>query len=177
MAMAVDVFHAQITDTRMEVTDLVLKLRMMLLTHETTWALLRPEEWTDVVRDGDEIRMGRRDVGPGPFVIFKYPTQSDIIHRNEHNVKCVTMLLPKTCEVSYAQIGLERRGLNHPTYIKEIKTSILIEFGFDQYARFNLARILGAGSKAARIPPAQWSTAIRQFAKEDPSCQILIQKY
>ena len=55
-AMAVNVFHAQITDTRMEVTDLVLKLRMKLSTHKTTWALLRPEEWTDVVPDGDENR-------------------------------------------------------------------------------------------------------------------------
>jgi len=58
------------------------------------------------------------EVGPGPFVIFKYIIEYDIQHQREYNTKYVTMLLPKTWEVSYAQIGHERRGLNHPTYIK-----------------------------------------------------------
>ena len=70
--MAFDVFHGQVMDTWIEVTDLVLKLRMKLSTHETTWALLHPREWMDVVRDGDEIRLECREVCPGPLIIFKY---------------------------------------------------------------------------------------------------------
>ena len=167
-ATAIDVFHAQITDTRMDVTDLVLKLRMKMSTHQTTWALLCPQEWTDVVRDGDEIQLGRREVSPGPLITFKYYNKG----------KYVLMLLPNTCEVSYVQMGSERLALNHPTYIKELKANIRSEFGLSRNVEFKLSHALGYGNSlyVAKIPPAQWLTVIRQLAKENPSCEILIQK-
>jgi len=152
----------------MDVADLVLKLRMKLSTHETTWALLCPQEWTDVVRDGDEIQLGRREVSPGPLITFKYYNKS----------KYVLMLLPNTCEVSYVQMGSERLGLNHPTYIKELKANIRSEFGLSQNVEFTLSVVprYGDGLYVPKIPPAQWLTVIRQLAKENPSYQILIHK-
>jgi len=56
--MAIDSFHTHITSAGTPVQDLVLKLGMKSLSGEITWSLLRPEQWTDIVRDGDEIRLG-----------------------------------------------------------------------------------------------------------------------
>jgi hypothetical protein len=178
-AMAVDAFHAEITDAGMDVSDLVLKLGMKSLAYETTWALLRPEQWTDIVRDGDEIRLGRRGgaevidlYGPGPLVTFKH-----LIGYNTGKIyKYVTMLLPKTCEVSHVEIGSERLGLNHPTYIKELDTIIRSEFELSRRDKFDLARVLGDGVKVAQIPPVQWLTVIRQLVKENPSREILVER-
>ena len=110
--MAKDVFWAQIAmDGRFSSSfeHLVLKLGVKLSTHETAWALLRPEEWTDVVRDGDEIRLGGFDVDPGPLIIFKHIMDCDA-HKRDYICKYVTMLLPDKCVVSYVQIGRERLG-------------------------------------------------------------------
>jgi len=57
MAMAVDSFHAQITSSGTAIKDLVLKLGMKALSGAIIWVPLRSERWTDIVRDGDEIRL------------------------------------------------------------------------------------------------------------------------
>ena len=74
--------------------------------------------------------------------------------------------------MSSVQIRRERLGLNHPTYIKELKASIHNEFKFSQNAEFDLARVLRDG--IPKIPDAQWSTVIHQLAKENPFFEILI---
>jgi len=101
--MAVDTFHNQITAAWMEVTDLVLKLGMKSLEGVITWALLRPEQWTDIVRDGDEIRVG----GSGadvtglndqrPLVTFQCRS------RGSGEFEYTGILLPKTGKVSNLQ--------------------------------------------------------------------------
>jgi len=57
MAMAVDSFHTQITSSGTAIKDLVLKLGMKALSGAIIWVPLRSERWTDIVRDGDEIRL------------------------------------------------------------------------------------------------------------------------
>jgi hypothetical protein len=101
MAMAVDAFHTQIASAETPVQDLVLMLGMKSLSGEITWALLLSERWRDIVRDGDEIRLGTRPdaevagVGErGPLVTFRY-----------YDSRYMTIFLPKTCEVSYVQSG------------------------------------------------------------------------
>jgi len=105
MAMAIDSFHTQIKSAGIPVQDFVLKLGMKSLSGEITWAPLRPEQWADIVSNGDEIRVGGSGVeadGPGPVIVFgliegysgsHFPTTS----------KHITVVLPKTREVNHTQ--------------------------------------------------------------------------
>ena len=104
--MAIDSFHTHITSAGTPGQDLVLKLGMKSLSGEITWSLLRPEQWTDIVRDGDEIRLGDGSVpdisdlhGPSPIITLMGPKIDP--HTKTKNSKFVTTLLPKTCEVSW----------------------------------------------------------------------------
>ena len=107
MAMAIDSFHTQITSAGTPVQDIVLKLGMKSLSGEITWALLRPEQWTDIVCNGDEIRVGGRGAevvdpdGPVPLIIFGLAR-----YYNDYEPavsKYITVVLPKTHEVNYIQ--------------------------------------------------------------------------
>jgi hypothetical protein len=101
MAMAVDAFHVQIAAQGTEVTDLVLKLGMKSSSGPMAWAPLRPEQWTDIIRDGDEIQLGSgsaEDMGlniPGPLISFRCRK----IDTTPKKYNYITILLPKTCEV------------------------------------------------------------------------------
>ena len=104
--MAIDVFHTQIDSKKIDVEDLVLRLGMKSSSGVVTWAPLRPKQWSDIVRDGDEIRVGGNDeeisglYDPIPLVTFKkYPAG-----------RSVTMLLPQTTEVSFGLISNWRKG-------------------------------------------------------------------
>ena len=104
--MALDAFHTQIMASGTKVTDLVLKLGMKSLAGVITWGLLRPEQWTDIVRDGDEIRVGGSGIesvgldATGPLVIF---------YRDGWDSRM--MLLPRTCEVS--DLKMEHRVIGY----------------------------------------------------------------
>jgi len=80
--MAIDLFHTQIASTP-TLQDLVLKLGMRTLCGEITWVPLPPEEWTDLVCNGDDIRLGSSgaegaDLYDPPLVInFKRYTGPD----------------------------------------------------------------------------------------------------
>lgn len=108
MAMAIDSFHTQIKSDRTPVQDLVLKLGMKLLSGEITWSSLRPEQWADVVRDGDEIRLGGGGAeisslyGPSPLITLNRSVYN--VHGAVNSSQIITTVLPKTCEVSYIQI-------------------------------------------------------------------------
>jgi hypothetical protein len=113
LAMALKAFSAQIPSA--STPDLVLKLAMESSSGTIAWALVDSEQWTDVVRDGDEIRLGcsgagsevagRRD--PGPLVTFRASdTQTGRI---------LKMFLPETYEVS---CGERPVGMCHVTFIK-----------------------------------------------------------
>src|SRR5437016_5384458 len=103
MAMAIDAFQPQIVSTGTAVEDLVLKLGMKTASGGVAWVPLRPERWTEVVRDGDEIwlqlgsggadAVGLRD--PGPLITFLY-----FVNRVRYST---TIFLPKTFEVSYIE--------------------------------------------------------------------------
>lgn len=77
MAMAVDAFHIQIAAQGTEVKDLVLKLGMKSSSGPIAWAPLRPEQWTEIVRDRDEIQVGNGSAevldshDPGPLITFR----------------------------------------------------------------------------------------------------------
>ena len=92
--MAVDAFHTQIERTGASVEELVLKLGMRSLSGEISWALLRSERWSNIVRDGDEIRL-------------EGSTEASGLHGRRITIKrpagegYITMFLPKTYEVSY----------------------------------------------------------------------------
>ena len=109
--MAVDAFQPQIVSTGTEVEDLVLRLGMKTASGGVTWVPLRPERWTDIVRDGDEIWLqlgsdGAEVVGlrdPGPLITFRYS-----VNGCQYST---TIILPKTYEVSYIEDG-ERDPLN-----------------------------------------------------------------
>ena len=101
MAMAVDAFHVQIAAQGTEVTDLVLKLGMKSSSGPMAWAPLRPEQWTDIIRDSDEVQLGSgsaEDMGlyiPGPLVSFRCRK----IDATQKKYNYITMLLPRNCEV------------------------------------------------------------------------------
>jgi len=103
--MAIDSFHTHITSAGTPVQDLVLKLGTKALSGEVTWSLLRPEQWTDIVRDGDEIRLGGDGVdfsdfhGPNPIITLKRISYYDL-RSGWTQYKYVTTLLPKTYEVN-----------------------------------------------------------------------------
>jgi hypothetical protein len=97
MAIAVDMFHADIGSPRIDVNELGLKLQTKFQ-GETVWATLRPEQWPVIVHDGDTIRVeGKRaKVLSGdqrPIVIFNLSAN--------HNR--VAALLPQSHEVSHTQ--------------------------------------------------------------------------
>jgi len=103
MAMAVDAFHGQIAAQGFQVTDLVLKLGMKSSSRSMAWAPLRPEQWTDIIRDGDEIQLGSgsaEDMGLGPVISFKCQDINATATRKKAKYITITMLLPRTCEVS-----------------------------------------------------------------------------
>lgn len=78
--MAVDSFHIQISSAGTAVQDLVLKLGMKSSSGPVAWASLRPEQWIDIIRDGDEIQLGLGDGAKvvagsndlAPLITFKY---------------------------------------------------------------------------------------------------------
>lgn len=109
--MAIDSFHAQITSAGTPVEEVVLKLGMKSFSGEISWAAVRPEQWTDVVHKGDEIRVGGDGTelnGIGPLITFQ--------RRMGHGVsEYVTMLLPKTSQVSYAMFKPETLTSDNPT--------------------------------------------------------------
>ena len=98
--MALKAFSIQIPSAGTPVRELVLKLGVKSSSGTVVWALLGSEKWTDVVRDGDEIRLegsgasgeiaGERD--PGPIVTF--------LMRDSQMGKSLKMFLPETYEVS-----------------------------------------------------------------------------
>jgi hypothetical protein len=98
MARAVDAFSAQIMETQ----DLILKLGMKTLSGNVAWTPLHPEQWTEIVRDGDEIRIGNIAAeaegvhldAPSPVAIFTYENPLTGTHR-------ANVLLPKTYRVSH----------------------------------------------------------------------------
>ncbi|KIM36948.1 hypothetical protein M413DRAFT_31337 [Hebeloma cylindrosporum] len=95
MAMAIDAFHVQIVAEEMAITELILKLGMKTSSGSVAWAPLRPDQWTDVVRDGDEIRLGSSRIvcsHPAPLIAFKC-WRLDI-----KSYSCITLLLPTTSE-------------------------------------------------------------------------------
>ena len=107
MAMAVNSFHTPIASDDTPVQDLVLKLGIKSLSGQITWSLLRPEQWTDIVCDGDGIWLvgSGMDIsdfhGPSPIITLKRFLAYDRDSRSKV-YKYVTMLLPSTCEVSYS---------------------------------------------------------------------------
>jgi len=95
--MAVDIFHTQITSAGMEVKDLVLKLRVNTPSVPAAWARLRSEQWTNIVRGGDEIRVGGSGEEAGEFKIRPIVTlKLNAPSENQY----ATILLPTTYEVS-----------------------------------------------------------------------------
>jgi hypothetical protein len=100
--MAIDFFHSQITSAGIPVQDLVLKLGMKLLSGEITWAPFRPEQWTDIVCNRDEIRLG----GGGAEVVDLYVPGQLITLGLSHDYhfeqprmsKYMTIVLPRTLE-------------------------------------------------------------------------------
>ena len=104
LARAVDAFPTHILTTQ----DLVLKLGMKTLSGEVSWTPIRPEQWTTIVCDGDEIRVGYTGAeadgvhldSPSPVVIFTYESSSTGTHRAH-------ILLPKSYRVSHSWIGRE----------------------------------------------------------------------
>ena len=98
MARAVDAFSTQIMETQ----DLILKLGIKTLSGNVAWAPLHPERWTEIVRDGDEIRVGYIGAeaegihfdAPSPVAIFTYENPLTGTHR-------ANILLPKTYRVSH----------------------------------------------------------------------------
>lgn len=105
--MAVDAFHVQLAAQGTEVTDLVLKLGMKSSSGPISWAPLRPEQWADIIRDGDEIQLGSgsaEDMGlhvPGPLISFRC-RKIDVIQKKYNYI---TVLLPRTCEVRGVRNG------------------------------------------------------------------------
>jgi len=104
--MVIDAFHTQIDNKKMDVKDLVLRLGMKSSSGVVNWVPLRPKQWSNIVCDGDEIRVGDNDeeisglYDPIPLVTFKrYPAG-----------RSVTMLLPKTIEVSCGLISNWKKG-------------------------------------------------------------------
>jgi len=84
----------------MEVTDLILKLGMKSLAGVITWALLHPEQWTNIVHNGDEIRVGGSGIetvgldATDPLVIF----YCERVWSSACDARMI--FLPRTCEVS-----------------------------------------------------------------------------
>ena len=102
--MAVDAFHVQIVAQGTEVTDLVLKLGMKQSSGLMAWVPLRPELWTNIVSDGDEIQLGSNaeDMAvyvPGPVVTFGSLNVRSGVY------DYITMSLPRTCEVCGVRNG------------------------------------------------------------------------
>jgi len=107
--MAIDLFHTQISSASTPVQDLVLKLGMRSLSREITWAHLRPEQWTDLVCNGDEIRLGSSGAegvdlyDPTLLITFKRYTGYDT-YTKQPGYKYLTIPPPTTCEVRSVQI-------------------------------------------------------------------------
>ena len=99
IARAFNAFRAQLLSAGIMYHDLVLKLGMTSLSGEIAWTSFNPEQWTKIIRDGDEIRVGRRGIKeavicvPTPIVVFVYK-----YHYEEY--RPATVLLPKTYKVS-----------------------------------------------------------------------------
>ncbi|KIM36950.1 hypothetical protein M413DRAFT_448854 [Hebeloma cylindrosporum] len=158
MAMAVDAFHVQIVAEDIKVTDLVLKLGMKSSSGAMVWAPVRSEQWSYIVRDGDELRMGRDGAefaapkSAGPLVSFK----SRQLNSREKKYSYRATLLPRTSE--------------------ELKTFVRREFKLESDENFHLKRE-GADAVWMRIPLSQWLPVIREMVKEDPMCEVLVVRY
>ena len=107
MAVAVDMFNANIASSRMDVNELRLKLQMKFQ-GETVWATLLPEQWPIVVHDGDAIRVEGK--GTKALLGDRRPT---VIFNLLANHDRVAALLPQGYEVSHVQRvgGLPESGL------------------------------------------------------------------
>jgi len=110
MAMAVKTFPTQIASRGMEVVDLELKVGMKLPPGEIVWATLHPEQWSEVVRSGDTVRLGgcgaepEEISSPLPLVRFKYENWTQ-------QWGYLTTVLPRTYEVSSVTRKRGRIGL------------------------------------------------------------------
>jgi len=98
VARAVNAFRLQLLSAGLMYHDLVLKLGMTSLSGEIAWTSFNPGQWTNLVRDGDEIRIGRRGIDepvcvPTPVMTFAYKYHDEEYRR-------ATVLLPKTYKVS-----------------------------------------------------------------------------
>jgi len=99
--MAVNAFQTQIASTRTTVEDLILRLGLKTSSGEITWVPLCSEQWSDLIRDGDEIWLQIRSGGaevvglcdPGPLITMEY--------KRNNSGGYTTMFLPKTYMVSY----------------------------------------------------------------------------
>ncbi|KIM36947.1 hypothetical protein M413DRAFT_31336 [Hebeloma cylindrosporum] len=157
-AMAIDSFPTQIASDGIPVQDHVFKLGMKSLSGKITWSQLRPEQWADIVRDGDEIRLEDNNAvlaglsDPSHLIMFKRALS--YTHVDKPKYKYVTMFLPTTRE--------------------RLLASIRTEFHLSAQNEVNLLRVLGNGNEAALIPPSQWLAVISKLAKEYPSGEILV---
>lgn len=115
-AMAINSFHAQIMSAGIPVQDLVLKLGMKSLSGEVTWAQLRPEQWIQIVCNRDEIRVGGGGA-EGPLITFGRRCVIGV-PPVAFGDNYVTILLPKTCEVSYVMFIPETPLDNSPDHLQ-----------------------------------------------------------
>ena len=103
MATAIDSFHAQLLFLGMAGQNLDLKLGLKSLSGPVAWAQLRPEQWTDIVRDGDEIRLG---LGGSARVIEGSPDPRMFTFKylDGNNYKYATMYLPETITLTVSYV-------------------------------------------------------------------------
>jgi len=93
--MAVDTFHTEIAAAGTKVKELVLKLAMRSPSGEIVWAMLRPDQWSDMVQDGDSIRVE----GNAEASELRY--SSPTVTFNWFHSGNVTALLPQSYEASH----------------------------------------------------------------------------
>ena len=73
-----------------------------MLSREVTWTPLHPEQWTRIVHDGDEIRVGYiGGEAQGVHLDAPSPVTMFICRKYVAKTKCASVLLPKTYRVSH----------------------------------------------------------------------------
>ncbi|KIM36946.1 hypothetical protein M413DRAFT_282662 [Hebeloma cylindrosporum] len=151
-AMAFDCFHVQIASAGSTADDIVLKLGVKSSSGVIVWASIRPEQWADVVSNGDEIRVGGGNLDPGLMVTFG---RMGYNYREKPEVfEYTTFLLPDS-------------------YTKESQLEAKLQQSLNP-CRFNLHRVVEKGVSTASIPRGQWLTIIRRLIEKDPYCEILV---
>jgi len=95
--MAIDSFHHQITSTGIPIQDLVLKLGIKSLSGQIAWAPLRPDQWANIICNGDEIRLG----GSGAEFETDIAVTFVMFSTDGSRYGSRTIILPRTLQVIY----------------------------------------------------------------------------